>query len=342
MTGRVLYRLEPITDNPKYEGFAFVREESIRENAVKSQNRLAWDFGANNMQTAERAWTVLPLTPFWTPQPVIGRVRPFNDYPCVNLTVPAFSRRAVDALRDLLEPNGELLPLDSPLGEYFAYNTTTVADVLDLERSKVRWLNGEHILQHIYEIEHYECFAERIDGLSIFLLVEKPSPPHVTQLFVDRVHQCGLQGFHFVKVWPWTPSVSWREENRKQRKKELKVKTKKASIPIKGNSLVLLFSTSETEPNKAEKDQLAQLMDEIDGLLYDPKATPDAPYLGSLEGDDHHAGKIRLFLSCPDADALVEKLRPWLTTLSWPGQVQAVKRYGEFADPDCREEAVEL
>ena len=51
-------------------------------------------------------------------------------------------------------------------------------------------------------------------------------------------------------------------------------------------------------------------MDEIDALLYVPTAKLDSPYSGSLEGDDKVEGEVRLFLSCPDADALVEKLRP--------------------------------
>src|SRR5258707_1021726 len=123
-----LYKLEPIADNPKFEGFAFVREESLRGNGP-----FVWDFGPDDVKTKGRGWTITPLAPIWTPQPVIGRVRSFNDYPCVDLIIPAFSRRAVDALRDFIEPNGELLPLVSPVGEYFAYNTTTVADILDHE-----------------------------------------------------------------------------------------------------------------------------------------------------------------------------------------------------------------
>lgn len=168
MPENALYQLEPITDNPKFEGFAFVREESVRGKVIGGQSRLVWDFGPDDIKTKGRAWTVTPLTRFWTPQPVIGRVRPFNDFPCVNLTIPAFSRRAVDALRDFLEPNGELLPLVSTVAEYFAYNTTKVADILDEANSQIRWLSEKHSFEQIFEIDCYQCFPERMAGLSIF------------------------------------------------------------------------------------------------------------------------------------------------------------------------------
>jgi hypothetical protein len=83
-------------------------------------------------------------------------------------------------------------------------------------------------------------------------------------------------------------------------------------------------------------------MDEIDALLHDPSSNPSAPYFGSLEGDDVVEGELRLFLSCPDADALVDKLRPCLKSLSWVKPVKVLKRYGEYVDVNSREEYAEL
>jgi hypothetical protein len=68
----------------------------------------------------------------------------------------------------------------------------------------------------------------------------------------------------------------------------------------------------------------------------------NAPYFGSLEGNEYVAGKARIFLSCPDAAALVERLRSWLTSLGWSGRVTVAKRYGEYVDPNAAEEVVEL
>lgn len=335
MTETALYKLEPITDDPRYEGFAFVKEDSLC-----GKGRLVWDFGSDNVKTKGRAWTVPPLAPSWIPQPVIGRVRSFNDYPCVNLTIPAFSRRAVDALCDFLEPNGELLPLISSVGEYYAYNITKVADILDHEKSDVHWANEKHITA--IDIRHFECVPEKMAELSIFQLVELPGTAYVSQVFVDRVSRCELNGFRFVKLWPLPDGVSWQEEDHKQRKKKPRVKTKKGSGATKGNTVVLLLPIAKATPTKLEKERLAKIMDEIDSLLFDSTASPEAAYFGNLEGDDHHEGHIRLFLSCPDADVLVEKLRPWLKMLSWEKPVRMLKRYGEYFDASCREEFVEL
>lgn len=211
MTNAALYKLEPFTDNPQYEGFAFVRQESLRGEVIGGQSRLIWDFGTNNIKTKGRGWTVPFLAPFWTPQPVVGRVRAFNDYPCINLLIPAFSQRAVDVLSDYLIPNGELLPLVSTIGDYYAYNITTVVDILDQENSTINWMDERREFPYLHDIERYECVAGRMAGLSIFLVVEKPSTTYVSQQFVDRVQEHNLNGFHFVKLWPLPRGKSWRK-----------------------------------------------------------------------------------------------------------------------------------
>jgi hypothetical protein len=200
MPENALYNLSPITDDPEFDGFGF-RDAVSRRN----KRRLADDFMPDDIPTKGRAWTVTRMAPTWKPQPVLGQVQPHNDYPCVNLTIPAFSRRAVNALRDFLEPNGELLPLVSPVGEYYAYNITTVVDLLDHERSDIDWYSGPHDIA--LHIRRYECIPEKLTGLSIFRLVEKPAYTFVHQVFVDRVREHGLQGFHFKRLWP-VPTVT--------------------------------------------------------------------------------------------------------------------------------------
>jgi hypothetical protein len=207
MLENALYKLTCITDEPEFEGFAFVREESLR-----GKGRLTFDFDPDDIQTKGRAWTVTRLAPIWSPQPVAGRVLPHNDYPCVNFTVPAFSRRAVDALRDFLEPNGELLPLVSSVGEYYAYNVTTVVDILDHERSDIVWFNERRV--GALRIRRYECIPKKLTGLSIFRLVEMSSSTFVHQVFVDRVRQHGLQGFDFTRLYPVPKSLSAEEKKR--------------------------------------------------------------------------------------------------------------------------------
>lgn len=333
MTENAFYKLDPITDNPKYEGFAFIRRESLR-----GGYRLTADFGPQGPVRKGRRCAVPPLAPVWKPQRVEGRVRPFNDYPCVNLMVPAFSRRAVDALRDFLEPNGELLPLVSTVGEYYAYNITTIVDILDREKSEVVWSKDDPDIA--ISVNRYECIGEKMAGLTIFSIVEAFTTTFVTQAFVDRVRLHGLQGFHFIKLWPLPPGVSSEEEDPAETEKELLVQTERGLLPAKGNTVVIRLGTAKAKASKAEKERLAKSMDEIDGLLCDPRA--DAPYFGSLEGDDRVDGELRLFLSCPDANALVDRLAPWLKRLTWKGRVEVMKRYGVFTDPDCAEETIVL
>jgi hypothetical protein len=331
----VLYDLECITDNPKYEGFAFVRGESLR-----GEGRLSGDFMPKDVPTKGRGWTVQKLAPIWTPQQVEGRVRAFNDYPCVNLSIPAFSRRAVDVLRDFLEANGELLPLVSQVGEYYVYNITTVADILNHEQSKIKWYNKNHDIA--MEIKRYHCHSEKLAGLTIFRLVEKPASTFVTQAFVDRVKEHGLEGFHFIKLWSSAKRSLTKATNKKPRIGESSIQADNEAISPLHNSAVILLTIAKSKPTKAEKSRLEQIMNEIDALLYDPASDSQTSDVGSLEGNDYVNGQYRLFFSCPDANALVAKLLPWLKSLSWSGTVGVVKRYGAYDNPECEEEHVTL
>ncbi|NJK32072.1 MAG: hypothetical protein HC927_06440 [Deltaproteobacteria bacterium] len=82
-----------------------------------------------------------PLGSGWSPARVYADKRdrrlPLGDHPGLYLGsgVPALSERAVELLRELLLPVGELLPLiceDQPL---WLFNCTHIADVLDEEAS---------------------------------------------------------------------------------------------------------------------------------------------------------------------------------------------------------------
>jgi hypothetical protein len=201
-----VYRLEPNVEDPRYEGFGFDREGSVR-----GKTRINADFMPDDIPTKGRAWTVTRMAHLWTPQPVSGRVRPYNDYPCVNLLIPAFSERAIAALRDMLEQNGELLPVTSSVGSYCAYNITTVADVLDCDSSEIDWYDDKSIVLPS-SILRYEFRSEKLDELSIFRLVEDPARIYVTNLFVERVRTHRLRGFVFHKLWPHTPHEDHPED----------------------------------------------------------------------------------------------------------------------------------
>ena len=94
------------------------------------------------------------------------------------------------------------------------------------------------------------------------------------------------------------------------------------------------------KPSVAEKKQFKVLGDELDILL--SLSSPDDEVFGLYEGDEEHDGEYRLFLSCPDTDKLIKRLRPWLENLDWLGNVYAMKRYGNMYDEDAEEERFEF
>ncbi len=123
---------------------------------------------------------------------------PSSDFPLLHAVVPVFSRRAVEALRDLLEPNGELLPLASGEGEYFAFNITRIVDALDEANSKVKRFSSGRVMI----VEQHEFLIERVVGLTVFKIPQLArSHEFVTDAFVERVNQRRLTGFDFVPVW---------------------------------------------------------------------------------------------------------------------------------------------
>jgi hypothetical protein len=120
---------------------------------------------------------------------------------CIHLasTLPVFSRRAVEATRDLLGNNTELVELEWRGLGLVAVNVTEIRDALDVERSEVvRFSSGR-----VMRVVKYEFFADRLRGASIFRLPELArSDLHVTDDFVTRVSECRLTGFEFTPVWP--------------------------------------------------------------------------------------------------------------------------------------------
>jgi hypothetical protein len=321
---RAVYKLQHIVDDPRYEGFG-TDQRSFFGNLSFTQ-----DFFPD-----EASGAAPRLGRVWRPVKVQGRVQPFNDYPCVN-SVPAFSERAVAALRDVLEANGELLPLSSKLGKYYAYNVTTVADVLDPRRSDVLYFPSS---RRATWIRRYEFRAAQLKGLTIFQIPEEPGQPYVTDPFIARVEEHGLDGFDFAKVWPLPQGADWESLHKRQkRRRRAKVLPKGR---FKGESVFIRLGLSAGRPSRGEAKLRDRLLDELDARLT-RGATRGSPLVGSLEGHQCVDGACELQLSCPNADALVRVLRPWLNDLSWPGTVRVVKRNGGFDDVEATETAVSL
>jgi len=343
MQEHAVYKLAGFSDIPKYEWFETKFDVSYLG------HRWLWEDFHFPAAPDRRDWEAPRLAGVWKPVEVVGRVRSFNDYPCIRL-IPAFSQKAVEALREFLEPNGEILPLISSVGSYFAYNITTVADVLDLKRSNIIWDDDtkEDLLVHfkgrtyytVTLIRRYEFIAERLDGLTIFRIPEERSDAYVTEPFVARARECGLQGMNFIKVWPLPPGADWRKLM-EQKVRRMQRKANRGRL-VKGNSVVLRLHAADdaAKPSQAGVAEVERLMDDLDAMLIN--LNDEVPEAGSLEGYQWVGTDCRLFFSCPDADALVEKLWPWLKSLRLPGKIMLMKRYGEMRDAGAREEYVDL
>jgi hypothetical protein len=113
-----VYRLSSSTD-PRFKCLTYRAKQSLLGNEFPIED---WrpEFASDG------TWHPRTLASVWTPQPVEGDVAGFVDYPTLELTTPAFSPRAVEALRPLLENAGELLEVRHKKGPYFALNVTAV------------------------------------------------------------------------------------------------------------------------------------------------------------------------------------------------------------------------
>ncbi|MCY3014389.1 MAG: hypothetical protein NT171_06750 [Planctomycetota bacterium] len=277
MTDCAVFELAPILDNPLYEGMA-----SGDTPSVLGRRRVHDDFFPASYDAWE--WALEPLAEKWKPIRVEGRTRSFNDFPCLDMMVPAFSRRAVDALRDYLEPNGELLQLMHPAGEYYAFNCRTVAEVMDHTRTIAPWRPSQPRMTQ--SVDYYAIDLLSVRSLTVFRMREMPNRVFVTNSFVDRARTHGLNGFHFIKVWPFPEGTDYWLEDKNQ--------------------------------------------DDLDAQLFTP--TLDDPYFGSLEGKKTAKGITKLYLSCPDAEALFGKLSDWLKVLDWQPRPTVLVRNVSFDD----------
>lgn len=123
---------------------------------------------------------------------------PRSDFPSLAAFVPVFSQRAVDLLEDYLAPNGELLPLSFPGGQYYAYNCTNTVDCLDFDRSAIVRFPSSGRIQRI---QRYFFVPDKLAQTEIFRIPEGSSYVFVTDTFARRIFEHGLTGFRLPVVW---------------------------------------------------------------------------------------------------------------------------------------------
>lgn len=107
-------------------------------------------------------------------------------------------RSAVDALRDMLEAHGELLPLQDEGGvELYVLNVRAI-DALDEHRSKVNYVEGT---DRISRIKKPVFIRSAVEGVDIFTLRRRLGQIYFSDRFVARVKAAKLKGLDFTKVW---------------------------------------------------------------------------------------------------------------------------------------------
>ena len=127
-----------------------------------------------------------------------GKMYQRSDFPWLMDSPLVMRAMAVEALRDILQRHGEILPLSTDDGvELYAFNVHAAVDALDEARSDVwRFPNGR-----IGDIKKPAFFEAQIRDLEIFRLPIRGSSTYVTDTFVNRVHEAGLVGLDFPLVW---------------------------------------------------------------------------------------------------------------------------------------------
>jgi hypothetical protein len=146
----------------------------------------------------------LPRRSTWTPI-AVRRVRADenhecrpSDFPWLGSDALVMRPSAVEAMRDILDANGEVLPLLTDDGvELFVLNARVI-NALDEANSSLMKFPGTN---RIMLIKTVAFVASRIEGVDLFRLPHRASSTYVSERFVERVKAAGLRGLVFNKVW---------------------------------------------------------------------------------------------------------------------------------------------
>ena len=125
---------------------------------------------------------------------------PLGDAPNLSFA-PAFSRKAKDALYNLIKDDVEILNLDCNDGEYYCINIIKVLDVIDRKKSEYKtFSDGKRIMRFIrYSFKENSI----IEKANIFKIIDHKcsNSPFVSEEFKKCVEDNKLEGFVFEEIW---------------------------------------------------------------------------------------------------------------------------------------------
>ena len=144
-----------------------------------------------------------PRQPDWKPI-LVKRDRPTRRGACKEADIPydhsvlVLRPHAVEALQDILDAHGEVLPLATNDGvELYVFNPRFVLDALDRERSEIEQIPESTGIW----IRKYVFIESAIRDVDIFRLPYSYRHPYFSDRFVDRVKKAQLKGTDFIKLW---------------------------------------------------------------------------------------------------------------------------------------------
>jgi hypothetical protein len=139
----------------------------------------------------------------WKPT-LVRRVRPSKreGFRPADLPYEACSlilrRSAVDALRDILDVHGELLPLEDEGGvELYVFNMRVI-DALDRERSAIDYFGEDN--RHLW-VRRPMFVRSALEGVDVFKQAGVANSIYYSDRFLARVKAAKLKGLDFTKVW---------------------------------------------------------------------------------------------------------------------------------------------
>ena len=168
-------------------------------------------YNANNYENLERVgeFSLELLQSFdgrskvedWTPlafKAMYGN-RPWGDASSYHTHMPIVTRRVIEATRDLLGNNVEILPVLCEKQELFLLNVTQVLDCIDYTRAIYKRFPSSG---RIMRFKKFSFIKDKVIGMHVFKIKEQPLyGVFVSDEFRQRILDNGLEGFAFELVW---------------------------------------------------------------------------------------------------------------------------------------------
>lgn len=122
----------------------------------------------------------------------------FSDSPWLGSHALIFRKGAVDRLGELIQENGELLPLQCEHMDLVIWNPRHRINALDETSSSLSRFSDGRIMM----VKRYKFHQTLVKDVDVFKLPNlRVSPTFLSHRFVQAWRDCGLKGLDFEYVW---------------------------------------------------------------------------------------------------------------------------------------------